>query len=730
MNQRMLCDQALPVCCEFADELLSGLRARIRGIRESEDLLLRDLTDAEQRYLESADRIFGWRGSGAKFITSAVGVGALRPGFSKTINTINTAASVAQEPLGADEWGGVFVEIFTSDIFLSVQYKARLIELTDLTNRVVELTGDRQLAAREYWERARSIDTRNAATQTALKGAGVLLAFYDYIDSTLELFDDIDVWYQARVDSIATADALDQADQRREALQQQIDALLTRCDDRENPGSGFYSENVPANAAVVDSYCEVPSLLTIPVLFPPTGGPTDPALRAEYLPSADNAQTEELPSQPNRTQDVRELLAAQRKLEQLRSELDETIEHFYSDVLPPLYPLLSDTWRELDPGVLHELMKMALPELRTMERSLSALTRLGSDVVTAIGRTADPPGEADIPLAYGTGLRIVRVSGLVAQESWLVTNHGAGSGAVITAPASRDSSSVWLPPGSYDVYMNARIGRKSSPLLFADGLHIPDEDFAYLTLSGISLVVSDWVPDRDWTHGWWGVVRAAESVEARIQWTNLPDALLLPPGLYDIYWKHDFQNGPMLLAQNVQIDSGALTPVPANSGIHLAIAPWVPELQSSHGWWGAVRSGDPLDEPVQRTRLADAILLPPGEYDLYWKQDFGNKPMLLEANVRVGSGEFVEMSATSGVRLENPSALPELQPSHGWWGAVQTGEEPGDRIQWSRDKAAPILVPPGTYDIYWKQNFEAHPRLIEQGLEVRPDELVVVRGSP
>jgi hypothetical protein len=730
MNQRMLCDQALPFCCEFADELLSGLRARVRGIRESEDLLLRDLRDAEQRYLESADRIFGWRGSGAKFITSAVGVGSLRPGFSETINAINTVAGVAQEPLSATEWGDVLVEIFTSGTFLSLQDKARLIELTEHTNRVVELTGDRQLAAREYWKRAQSIDTRNAATQTALKGAGALLALYDYIDSTLELFDDIDDWYQARVDSLATADALDQADQRREALQQQIDALLTRCSEEGESGSGSYSEDILGTAAAQSSFCETPPSLTNPALVFTGGGPVDPSIHSGFYAVEGRARSETVANDSNYAQDAAALLAGQRLLEQLRNELDETIEHFYSDVLPPLYPLLSDTWRELESGVLHELMKMALPELRAMEGKLSALTRLGSDVMTAIGGTADPAGQADNPLAYGTGLRIVGVSGHLTPESWLVSHHGAGSGAVITAPASRDSSSIWLSPGTYDVYISALVGRSSTPLLFAEGVRIPEDGFASLMLSGISLTVSDWVPERDQTHGWWGVVRATESVDNRIQWTNLPDPLLLPPGAYDIYWRHDFEDGPMLLAQNVHVDPGALTTVPANSGIHLAVAPWVPEPQASHGWWGAVRSGDPPDELVQRTRLADAILLPPGLYDVYWKQDFGNKPMLIKARVRIGSGELVEMSATSGVRLQNPADLPELQPSHGWWGAVPTGGEPGDRIQWSGDKSAPILVPPGTYDIYWKQNFEERPRLIKQGLVVRPAELVVVRASP
>jgi hypothetical protein len=59
-----------------------------------------------------------------------------------------------------------------------------------------------------------------------------------------------------------------------------------------------------------------------------------------------------------------------------------------------------------------------------------------------------------------------------------------------------------------------------------------------------------------------------------------------------------------------------------NSGVQLEIAFWVAKRDMDHGWWGVVPAGIPPDKPPHSTTSADVFLLPPGEYDVYWKQDY------------------------------------------------------------------------------------------------------------
>ena len=58
-----------------------------------------------------------------------------------------------------------------------------------------------------------------------------------------------------------------------------------------------------------------------------------------------------------------------------------------------------------------------------------------------------------------------------------------------------------------------------------------------------------------------------------IHWSNSTDALLLPPGKYDVYWLQDYDHRDhvLLLHDGVQVKSGTLTTVAADCGIRLKV---------------------------------------------------------------------------------------------------------------------------------------------------------------
>ncbi|MEX1203666.1 MAG: hypothetical protein WEB85_00305, partial [Dongiaceae bacterium] len=244
------------------------------------------------------------------------------------------------------------------------------------------------------------------------------------------------------------------------------------------------------------------------------------------------------------------------------------------------------------------------------------------------------------------------------------------------------------------------------------------------------------VPARNGSYGWWGAVRAGDSPGEPLHWTRTETALLLLPGEYDVYWVQDNNNSdrPLRLAAGVKVESGQVASVRADSGVKLEIASWVPARNGSYGWWGAVRAGDSPGEPLHWTRTETALLLLPGEYDVYWVQDNDNsdRPLRLAAGVKVDSGQVASVRADSGVGLKVPAGTPALNASYGWWGLIRAGGGPDDWVQWSKGRFdLPLLVPPGTYDVFWKQDNDSKPERKKQGVAVGAGQLVTVDlGAP
>ena len=188
----------------------------------------------------------------------------------------------------------------------------------------------------------------------------------------------------------------------------------------------------------------------------------------------------------------------------------------------------------------------------------------------------------------------------------------------------------------------------------------------------------------------------------------------------------------MLLAAGIEVRDNELTDVVASSGIKLEVALWVPERDKAYGWWGVVLAGDNPDQRVQWSNIDDALLVAPGTYDVYWNQDYDHltQPLLLAAGIEVRDNELTDVVASSGIKLEVASWVPQRDKAYGWWGVVLAGDNPDQRVQWSNTDDA-LLVVPGTYDVYWNQDYDhlKQPLLLAAGIEVKDNELTDVVAS-
>ena len=99
--------------------------------------------------------------------------------------------------------------------------------------------------------------------------------------------------------------------------------------------------------------------------------------------------------------------------------------------------------------------------------------------------------------------------------------------------------------------------------------------------------------------------------------------------------------------------------------------------------------------------------------------------MRLARDVLVEAGEATRVDASSGIRLDLAEAVPDIG-HNGWWGAVPAGKNVAERIDWSSAKDAPLLLPAGTYDVYWKQDYNSEATRIHEAVVVHLGQLIEV----
>jgi hypothetical protein len=150
----------------------------------------------------------------------------------------------------------------------------------------------------------------------------------------------------------------------------------------------------------------------------------------------------------------------------------------------------------------------------------------------------------------------------------------------------------------------------------------------------------------------------------------------------------------------------------------------VPPRDPTYGKWGVVPVGTqaPIKEFVNWSLKNGSLLLPPGHYDVYWQDRYNTDPFLLAANIDAVADQLVTIKARTGIRLKLPPNAPAMDKRFGFWGVVPSGQKPGTpNIRSDGQFDLPLLVPAGTYDIIWKQDYNSPIVVLKSGVTVSAD---------
>lgn len=342
-------------------------------------------------------------------------------------------------------------------------------------------------------------------------------------------------------------------------------------------------------------------------------------------------------------------------------------------------------------------------------------------------------GEVTVRAASGIKLTIHReVPRLDSTYGWWGAVPTGGEPKDVVNWTSTDDI-LLLPPGRYDVYWVQGYDQRDRPMLLMSDFPVNEGQLEPLDIeSGVRLEISDAVPKRDSTYGWWGAVKWLEPVDQLVNWTKTDEVLFLPPGQYDLFWAqgYDQRDKPLLLKDAVFLNNGDLLTLKVDSGARVDVSPDLPARDATYGWWGATFPGIPPDDKlVNWTKTDESILLMPGKYDFYWVQGYDQRdhPQLLGSDVKVTAGKFVAVPANSGARIDVSRDIPPRDATYGWWGAVVAGDSTDQLVNWTKTDEA-ILLTPGEYDFYWVQGYDQRdrPMLLASGVAVTEGELATI----
>jgi hypothetical protein len=414
---------------------------------------------------------------------------------------------------------------------------------------------------------------------------------------------------------------------------------------------------------------------------------------------------------------LQELEKARLNLGELSHTINDIKTRVLDNVFPMLSPFIFDTYQELDAKILIELLESALSELNIIEKDFYKVFEHGHNAWMNIEKAAPTL------IIFDSGVQVKLNENIPKPSSWFIVPSDAVPEAIISKRDNGSLERLQLPPGKYDLYWKQDYDH--TPLLLIKGLIVEQGKITEVNAdSGVKLNIAPWIPKFD-NNGWWGVTKAGETPDKVINWTKSENALVLPPGQYDLYWKQNFDHTPLLLIKGFTVEQGKITEVNADSGVKLNIAPWIPKFDNN-GWWGVTKAGETPDRVINWTKSENALVLPPGQYDLYWKQNFDHTPLLLAKGFTVEQGKLIEVNADSGVKLILPPDTPPLDSNYGWWGVVLAGEKPDNLISWSRKSDHPLLVPTGTYDIFWKQNYSQNPLRVKENMSINKGKLIEI----
>jgi hypothetical protein len=228
------------------------------------------------------------------------------------------------------------------------------------------------------------------------------------------------------------------------------------------------------------------------------------------------------------------------------------------------------------------------------------------------------------------------------------------------------------------------------------------------------------VETAEWVGGapyYFKVKSAADGKEVTRSIGKLED-LTLPAGEYTIVWRQwEHGSSDVDLGERFTVKSGETTSLSLATGIHLVPAKW---LEEAPYYW-KLREARTGKEVLRVNGKWDAVLAPPGAYELWYRQwEHGSSEVCLSKEVEIKKGSCTEVDLNTGMGIK--PADPKAAKPYRW---VLADKATGKAVVTVNEHWGPIPVPPGRYKLSLQQTEHGHSLTeIVSDLEVRQGQLI------
>lgn len=217
---------------------------------------------------------------------------------------------------------------------------------------------------------------------------------------------------------------------------------------------------------------------------------------------------------------------------------------------------------------------------------------------------------------------------------------------------------------------------------------------------------------------WFLFPQDANFTDQAIKGTSKLETLKVPVGKYDLYWYATSAHAPLVLARGLQIGDKKSVSWELDTGIQLERGKGIP-AQLPTGWWGATLPGQAPVRRVNWTASSDRLLLPPGEYDVYWTYGRGHLAVRIARGVTVKAKSWSPVHIKSGLSVKLSPALPKIHKDKGWVAAAIAGTDDLVDLRYGKDTNIPLVLPAGSYDLLIQSDEKTPPRRAATGIVVK-----------
>lgn len=216
---------------------------------------------------------------------------------------------------------------------------------------------------------------------------------------------------------------------------------------------------------------------------------------------------------------------------------------------------------------------------------------------------------------------------------------------------------------------------------------------------------------------WFLFPQDANFTDQAIKGTSTFETLKVPVGKYDLYWYATSEHAPLVLARGLEIGDKQSVTWELDTGISLERGKGIP-AQLSSGWWGATLPGQAPVRRVNWTASSDRLLLPPGEYDVYWTYGRGHLAVRIASGVSVKAKSWSPVRIASGLGVKLSPAFPKIHGEKGWLAAAIADTDDLVDLRFGNETNIPLVLPPGKFDLIVQFDGKTQPQRLSTRIAV------------